>query len=78
MYEDLNALEYLLLNAGPGRLAMRQRFIGHCNVQTDIKEAIFFGDDDKYVAAGLRLRLLLEQLDILRAWTSLNRCSEKF
>ena len=29
-----------------------QRFIGHCNVQTDIKEATFMGGNDELVAAG--------------------------
>jgi WD and tetratricopeptide repeats protein 1 len=30
----------------------RQRFVGHCNVNTDIKEANFFGDRDEFVMAG--------------------------
>ena len=30
-----------------------QRYMGHCNVQTDIKEAAFLGDDDALIAAGL-------------------------
>eukprot|EP01023_Acetabularia_acetabulum_P038508 TRINITY_DN36933_c0_g1_i1.p2 TRINITY_DN36933_c0_g1~~TRINITY_DN36933_c0_g1_i1.p2 ORF type:complete len:216 (-),score=36.93 TRINITY_DN36933_c0_g1_i1:58-705(-) len=29
-----------------------QRYIGHCNIQTDIKEVIFLGRDDELVAAG--------------------------
>lgn len=29
-----------------------QRFIGHCNIQTDIKEACFLGGNDELVAAG--------------------------
>ena len=29
-----------------------QRYIGACNVQTDIKEAAFLGDNDELVAAG--------------------------
>jgi WD and tetratricopeptide repeat-containing protein 1 len=35
---------------GPGRLL--QRCVGHCNVQTDIKEAVFLGQDDALVACG--------------------------
>jgi hypothetical protein len=38
------------LSGGRGRLS--QRCIGHCNVQTDIKEAVFLGQDDALVAAG--------------------------
>ncbi|CAO1378053.1 unnamed protein product [Diamesa serratosioi] len=30
----------------------KERFIGHCNVKTDIKEANFFGRDGEYIAAG--------------------------
>uniref|UniRef100_T1KVK3 WD and tetratricopeptide repeats protein 1 n=1 Tax=Tetranychus urticae TaxID=32264 RepID=T1KVK3_TETUR len=30
----------------------KQRFCGHCNTTTDIKEANFFGRDDQYVVAG--------------------------
>lgn len=29
-----------------------QRFLGHCNTTTDIKEANFLGHDANYVAAG--------------------------
>eukprot|EP01026_Neomeris_dumetosa_P026340 TRINITY_DN21528_c0_g1_i5.p2 TRINITY_DN21528_c0_g1~~TRINITY_DN21528_c0_g1_i5.p2 ORF type:complete len:430 (-),score=84.75 TRINITY_DN21528_c0_g1_i5:342-1529(-) len=29
-----------------------QRYIGHCNIQTDIKEAVFLGQNDEFVAAG--------------------------
>lgn len=29
-----------------------QRLCGHCNTNTDIKEAVFFGGRDEYVAAG--------------------------
>jgi hypothetical protein len=29
-----------------------QRYTGHCNIQTDIKEACFLGDNDELVAAG--------------------------
>lgn len=28
------------------------RFIGHCNTTTDIKEANFFGNDSNYIIAG--------------------------
>lgn len=30
----------------------KNRFIGHCNMTTDIKEANFFGQDGKYIVAG--------------------------
>lgn len=29
-----------------------ERFVGHCNTTTDIKEANFFGSDGKFVIAG--------------------------
>ncbi|KAL7689296.1 putative WD40/YVTN repeat-like-containing domain superfamily, WD40-repeat-containing [Plasmopara halstedii] len=29
-----------------------RRYIGYCNVQTDIKEAVFFGKNDAYIIAG--------------------------
>ncbi|EIE23488.1 WD40 repeat-like protein, partial [Coccomyxa subellipsoidea C-169] len=29
-----------------------QRYMGHCNIQTDIKEVTFLGDNDELVAAG--------------------------
>lgn len=32
--------------------AMIQRYAGACNVQTDIKEACFLGDNGDYIAAG--------------------------
>lgn len=35
---------------GEGRLV--QRYIGQCNIQTDIKEVTFLGDNDEMVAAG--------------------------
>jgi WD and tetratricopeptide repeat-containing protein 1 len=31
---------------------LAQRYIGQCNLQTDIKEARFLGADDSLVAAG--------------------------
>lgn len=36
----------------PGGKRMLQRYVGHCNVQTDIKEAVFVGLDDSLVACG--------------------------
>jgi hypothetical protein len=33
-------------------LDYRQRFLGHCNTTTDIKEANFLGPDATYIAAG--------------------------
>ncbi len=30
-----------------------QRYIGHCNIQTDIKEVTFLCDNDELVAAGM-------------------------
>lgn len=30
----------------------KERFVGHCNTTTDIKEANFFGNDSNYVIAG--------------------------
>lgn len=32
--------------------AMIQRYVGACNVQTDIKEACFWGDNGEYIVAG--------------------------
>lgn len=29
-----------------------QRFVGHCNTTTDIKEANYFGSDGSFVIAG--------------------------
>lgn len=36
----------------PAPLPAPQRFVGQCNLQTDIKEACFLGADDALVAAG--------------------------
>jgi len=36
----------------PGGRRLLQRYVGHCNVQTDIKEACFVGAGDAVVAAG--------------------------
>ncbi|MCO5581572.1 hypothetical protein L7F22_035460 [Adiantum nelumboides] len=33
-------------------LDMRQRFVGHCNIGTDIKQATFLGERGDYVASG--------------------------
>ncbi|KAK9827817.1 hypothetical protein WJX74_003555 [Apatococcus lobatus] len=41
-----------LLKGSIGGRRMLQRFVGHCNVQTDIKEACFLGQNDELVAAG--------------------------
>jgi WD and tetratricopeptide repeats protein 1 len=30
----------------------QQRFIGHCNTKTDIKEANYFGRNGEYIVAG--------------------------
>lgn len=30
----------------------KDRFVGHCNTTTDIKEANFFGGDGNYIVAG--------------------------
>ena len=38
----------------PGAGRMLHRYIGACNVQTDIKEAVFLGANDELVAAGAR------------------------
>ncbi|GMH35920.1 hypothetical protein BSKO_03788 [Bryopsis sp. KO-2023] len=35
-----------------GGRRMLTRFIGHCNVQTDIKESVFVGQNDELVACG--------------------------
>ncbi|GLE00881.1 hypothetical protein PINS_up009678 [Pythium insidiosum] len=39
--------EHCAVNCEPER-----RFIGYCNLQTDIKEASFFGPNDAYIVAG--------------------------
>ena len=36
----------------PGAARFRQRYVGHCNVQTDIKEATFLGAHDQLIACG--------------------------
>eukprot|EP00887_Chlorella_sp_A99_P002411 scaffold10.g2411.t1 len=41
-----------LWGALEGGRRMLHRYVGHCNVQTDIKEAVFLGAGDELVAAG--------------------------
>ncbi|KAK9823623.1 hypothetical protein WJX72_004300 [[Myrmecia] bisecta] len=38
--------------SGVGAQRMLQRYVGHCNVQTDIKEACYLGSQDELVASG--------------------------
>ncbi|GMP45790.1 hypothetical protein CsSME_00014181 [Camellia sinensis var. sinensis] len=35
-----------------GVIDMKQRYVGHCNVGTDIKQASFLGQRGEYVASG--------------------------
>ncbi|GLI68626.1 hypothetical protein VaNZ11_013104 [Volvox africanus] len=39
-------------SGSPGGRRMLQKYLGQCNVQTDIKEVNFIGSDDRVVAAG--------------------------
>lgn len=48
--EATEASDFQALAAGSMRFS--QRFVGHCNVHTDIKEAVFVGDDDAVLACG--------------------------
>ncbi|GMF52632.1 unnamed protein product [Phytophthora fragariaefolia] len=41
-----------LVNSTPVNCDVVRRYIGYCNVQTDIKEAAFFGKNDAYIIAG--------------------------
>ncbi|KAF4043756.1 WD domain G-beta repeat [Phytophthora infestans] len=41
-----------LVNSTPVNCDVLRRYIGYCNVQTDIKEAAFFGKNDAYIIAG--------------------------
>ncbi|KAE9083116.1 hypothetical protein PF010_g21325 [Phytophthora fragariae] len=41
-----------LVNSTPVNCDVLRRYIGYCNVQTDIKEASFFGKNDAYIIAG--------------------------
>ncbi|CAI5742492.1 unnamed protein product [Hyaloperonospora brassicae] len=41
-----------LVNSTPVNCDVIRRYIGYCNVQTDIKEAAFFGRNDAYIIAG--------------------------
>jgi len=42
----------MVWQASPGGKHLLQRFIGHANIQTDIKEAAFLGSNDDLVACG--------------------------
>ena len=42
----------MVCQASPGGKHLLQRFIGHANIQTDIKEAAFLGSNDDLVACG--------------------------
>lgn len=47
--------EEILFNSQNWRIASgdyKERFVGHCNTTTDIKEANFFGNDANYIIAG--------------------------
>ncbi|KUF94136.1 Acyltransferase family [Phytophthora nicotianae] len=41
-----------LVNSTPVNCDVLRRYIGYCNVQTDIKEAAFLGKNDAYIIAG--------------------------
>ncbi|KAL3669127.1 hypothetical protein V7S43_005510 [Phytophthora oleae] len=41
-----------LVTSTPVNCDVLRRYIGYCNVQTDIKEAAFFGTNDAYIIAG--------------------------
>ncbi|RLN95512.1 hypothetical protein BBJ28_00009418 [Nothophytophthora sp. Chile5] len=41
-----------LVTGTPVNCDVLRRYIGYCNVQTDIKEATFFGKNDAYIVAG--------------------------
>ncbi|KAG3110665.1 hypothetical protein PI124_g10201 [Phytophthora idaei] len=41
-----------LVNSTPVNCDVLRRYVGYCNVQTDIKEAAFFGKNDAYIIAG--------------------------
>ncbi|XP_075975087.1 WD and tetratricopeptide repeats 1 [Anticarsia gemmatalis] len=50
--EDSQATSHLERQLRTSALDYSQRFLGHCNTTTDIKEANFLGPDASYVAAG--------------------------
>lgn len=60
---------FLLLKQHWRTLALdyAERFVGHCNTTTDIKEANFFGSDGNYVIAGYD-----DDIDIVCDHTSFN------
>lgn len=41
-----------VLDCLPGQSRLLARYVGHCNMQTDIKEVVFLGQGDQLVAAG--------------------------
>ena len=41
-----------LWGALPSASTYLQRYVGHCNMQTDIKEAVFLGKNDEFIASG--------------------------
>jgi WD40 repeat protein len=41
-------LEAMVANS----MRVSQRYVGHCNMRTDIKEAVFVGQEDKVIACG--------------------------
>ncbi|CAH0478784.1 unnamed protein product [Peronospora belbahrii] len=49
---DDNFWEGNLVSSMPVNCDVLRRYIGYCNVQTDIKEASFFGKNDAYIIAG--------------------------
>jgi len=49
---DLGGAPAWQLWEGPGGRRLLQRYVGHCNSVTDIKEAVFLGADDQLVACG--------------------------
>ncbi len=55
--QDANALPGptvgpLVFSGVLGGARLLGRYVGQCNVQTDIKEAVFLGGNDEFVACG--------------------------
>ncbi|KAH7464804.1 WD and tetratricopeptide repeats protein 1 [Phytophthora ramorum] len=50
--DDDSFWEGSLVNSTRVNCDVLRRYIGYCNVQTDIKEAAFFGKNDAYIIAG--------------------------
>ncbi|CAI5746295.1 unnamed protein product [Peronospora destructor] len=50
--DDDSFWEGNLVNSTPVNCDALRRYIGYCNVQTDIKEASFFGKNDAFIIAG--------------------------